>query len=576
MTLPTDPFAKLGRYEPRRFVPEGIDFGDAPQVVSLCEKLLAREINSAAELEQWLLDGSELEAALDQYGSILYIRMTCQTDDPARAAAYQAFVQDVVPAVKTLGDQLNRMYLEARKRFPLDARRYQVYDRTVASDVELFRQENVPLATEVTLLEQKYQMVVGAMTVQFQGAERTMPEMGKYLEEPDRGLREEAWRATAKRRLADRDAIDGLYDQMIGLRGRIAANADCSGFCDYIFREMHRFDYRPADCFAFHQAVQEHVVPLLNAIHMRRREEMKVDRLRPWDLAADPRGRPPLRPFTTPEELIAGVSRMFDRVDQKLGRQFAEIARLGLLDLASRKGKGPGGYQAQLEEVRKPFIFMNAVGVDQDVWTLLHEGGHAFHSYAAAEEPLRAYRHAPLEFCEVASMGMELLAAPHVGEFYGQADRARSIREHLEEVITLLPWIATIDAYQHWIYSHPGHSPDQRRRAWLETFRRFRGSVVDWSGLQEEEACVWHRQSHLFIAPFYYIEYGIAQLGALGLWVRAKKNLKTALAGYRQALALGGSRPIPELFAAAGLAFDLSERTVAPLAKAVADELAGL
>jgi oligoendopeptidase F len=339
---------------------------------------------------------------------------------------------------------------------------------------------------------------------------------------------------------------------------------------------MHRFDYGPADCFAFHEAVEKHVVPLLNEIHARRRAEMKVERLRPWDLAADPRGRAPLRPFATPEELVAGVERIFNRVDPALGRQFAEIAGLGLLDLASRKGKAPGGYQAQLEEVRKPFIFMNAVGVDQDVWTLLHEGGHAFHSFAAADEPLKDYRHAPLEFCEVASMGMELLAAPHVGEFYSDEDRARSIREHLEDAITLLPWIATVDAFQHWVYAHPQQTREERRAAWLAVYRRFRGKVTDWSGLEDEEATVWHRQSHIFTVPFYYIEYGIAQLGALGLWVRAKKDLASALAGYRKALALGGSRPIPELFAAAGLTFDLSERTVAPLARAVAEELAGL
>jgi oligoendopeptidase F len=300
---------------------------------------------------------------------------------------------------------------------------------------------------------------------------------------------------------------------------------------------------------------------------------MELDRLRPWDLSVDPLGRDPLEPFEKVSELVRGVSEVFTRTDAVLGQQFAHMDELGLLDLASRKGKAPGGYQSTLAEARKPFIFMNAVGLDRDLRTLLHEGGHAFHAFAAQDEPLLSYRHAPMEFCEVASMGMELLAGDHLEVFYDEDSLARSRREHLEGIITLLPWVATIDGFQHWIYQHPDADAAERRRAWLNVRDRFRGEVVDWTGLDEEHENLWHRQLHIFEVPFYYIEYGIAQLGALQVWVRSREDGARALRDYRDALSLGGSRPLPELFEAAGIRFDFSSDTISPLVKAVSDEL---
>ena len=571
---PSQPdFSSLPPYQPRTFVPAGADLADVATVSGLYQGLLDRPLASADALERWLLDRSELDAAVEQHHSVLYIRMTCQTDDAARAAAYRKVVETVVPVVSSLSDKLDRKYLEARRTCALDEGRYGVFERRMRADVELFREENVPLKTEEALLSQEYQTITGAMTVAFQGQERTMPEMGKFLLDPDRPLREAAWRAGARRRLADRDRLDDLFEKMLALRGRIAANAGCPNFGDYQFRAFHRFDYTPADCRRYHETVARHVVPLWRSILEERRGRMRVEALRPWDTAVDPEGRPPLKPFERPEDLVAKTAEVFRRTDPPLGEQFAMMGRLGLLDLASRKGKAPGGYQANLGEARKPFIFMNAVGTDDDVRTLLHEGGHAFHSLAAADEPLVAYRQAPLEFCEVASMGMELLAEEHLDVFYGAEDLKRSRRRHLEGVVWILPWVATIDAFQHWIYAHPGHSRAERQAAWLETFDRFGGGVLDWTGLAEEKAAAWHRQLHIFEYPFYYMEYGIAQLGALQLWVRARRDGAAALADYRRALALGGSRPLPELFAAAGIRFDFSEATLGPLMRVVGEEL---
>lgn len=563
----------LPQYQKRCFVPQDFDFYSPTALVALYEKLRDRAIESSDQLEQWVLDRSEVEAAFDQAGSVLYIRMTCQTDNPEFAARYTKFIEEIVPAIRPLEDQLNQKYLALRQQFVLDAKRFEVYDRGLKNDVELFRKENVPLQRDVALLSQEYQTLCGAMMVQFEGQERTLPQMAKYLQDPDRSVRQAAWQATAQRRFAEKDKLNNLFDRMLKLRHEIALNAGCRNFMEYQFRAYNRFDYTPADCKKYHLAVEEIVVPVCQKIAARRAKEMGLEKVRPWDTQVDTLNRPALKPFSEVEQLIAGVEKIFTKISPQLGAEFQEMADSKLLDLASRKGKAPGGYQNTLSEIRKPFIFMNAVGVDDDVRTLLHEGGHAFHAFACAQESIYSYRHAPMEFCEVASMSMELLANQHLDEFYTPQDKERSCTSHLEDVVQLLGWVATVDAFQHWIYENPTHTSDQRQEKWVEIYERFGGKFLDWTGFEKFEATLWHRQLHVFEVPFYYIEYGIAQLGALQLWLNAKKDLPKAIADYQAALSLGGSRPLPELFSAAGLKFDFSSATIAPLVKAAQEEL---
>jgi oligoendopeptidase F len=576
--------AQLPVYQKRGFVPENADLTDVGTVVGLYERLEKQSINSAQELEQWLLERSELEAALSQAGSILYIRMTCQTDDPKRAESYTRFVQTIPPAVKPVNDRLNHKYVQARGLFALDPKRYQVYDRAVKTDIELFFDKNVPLQTEVDLLSQEYQTISGAMTVMFEGNEQTLPQMGKYLLETDRPLRERAWRATAERRLKDKDKLEEVFDKMFELRNSIARNAGFSCFTDYQFKAYHRFDYSPQDCKKYHETVEKLIVPLNGKILNKRREQMKLRSLRPWDIAVDALGEKPLVPFKDPQELINKTGSIFKKMDRDFGLQFQEMDKLGLLDLASRKGKAPGGYQNTLSEARKPFIFMNAVGIDDDVRTLLHESGHAFHALACADEAILDYRHAPMEFCEVASMAMELLGGKFLSEFYAPDDLRRSNREHLEGIIQTLAWVANIDAFQHWLYEHPQHSPEERRQAWCTFYDRFGGTFIDWSdspspesgfggtSLAEVKSYLWHRQLHIFEVPFYYIEYGIAQLGALQVWQNLHRDPKKALTAYKYGLSLGGSMPVTELYRAAGISFDFSEKAIRPLVEALRDE----
>jgi len=567
------PFGTLPPYRPRRFLPALVDWGDwaavAPLFDTLEERL--RSITAVPELERWLMDWGELTAGLNEESSRRYIAMTCHTDDPEAEKAYLHFVEHVEPQLKPRQFALERGYLAHPVRSQLCSERYGVFDRFTAVRVELYRDENVALETEEARVGQQYQKLSGSLSVSFRGEERTLVQMGRYLEEPDRGLRQEAWELVTRRRLAEQSTFDDQFDALLGLRHRIAQNAGFANYRDYAFKARGRFDYTPADCAAFHDAIEAEVVPVLRSLQAERRRHLGLEALRPWDLSVDPLNRPPLRPFETVERLLEGSQKIFDRMDSDLASQFRRMRELRLLDLANRKGKAPGGYQSSLPEARLPFIFMNAVGQQRDVETLLHEAGHAFHTLATQDEDLYAYREAPIEFCEVASMSMELLGGEHWDSFYRPEELKRARRDHLEGIVETFPWIATVDAFQHWLYTHPEHSRAERKGAWNELVDRF-GGDVDWSGWEEARAHAWHRQLHVFLYPFYYVEYGIAQIGALQVWMNAKKNRSAALAAYRRGLALGGSRPLPELFASAGCRFAFDRDTLRPLAALVQKE----
>jgi len=564
-------------YRPRRFVPVKVDLGEWAQIAPLFDRLEteAPQCKTQPDLERWLVDWSELSAALDEESSRRYIAMTCHTANAEAEKAYLHFVEQVEPQLKPRQFKLAETYLAHPCRPHLPKARYEVFDRDTRVHVELFRPQNVPLETEESRLGQQYQKLSGSLTVQFRGEEKTLVQMARYLEEPDRAVRQEAWELVANRRLQEAEKFEEFFDRLVKLREQIAANAGFANYLQYAFKARYRFDYTAEDCRRFHDAIEQEVMPVLRELQAQRRQQLKVPALRPWDLAVDPLNRPPLRPFETVEQMVSKTQKIFDHLDSALSGEFRTMQDLRLLDLANRKGKAPGGYQSTLNEARLPFIFMNAVGLQRDVETILHEAGHAFHALATRDEDLYPYRHAPIEFCEVASMSMELLGNEFLEEFYTPAEANRARRKHLEGIVEIFPWIATVDAFQHWIYSHPGHSRAERTAAWLGLMDRF-GGDVDWSGCREPRANLWHRQLHIFLHPFYYVEYGIAQLGALQVWANSKREKAQALNAYRRALALGGSRPLPELFAAAGCPFDFGVKTVKPLLGMVRGELATL
>jgi len=544
----------------RRFVPGDLDPGDLAALAALSAGLAARPLPDLPALIAWIADWDEWTAVARESYNQAYFQMTLDTRDTAAEAHYLRLVDELLPLLERSQFTLQRRLLAAPAVAQLDPATYDVYLRDVRSQVALFREENVPLQTEAQRLAQEYDKIVGQELVEFRGQARTMQEMGVFLEEPDRAGREAAWRAREAVRAADEAALDTLYDRMLVVRRRIATQAGLSDYRAYSFAALLRFDYTPADCRAFHDAVERHVVPVVRTFNTRRRQRLGVPSLRPWDLQVDPEGRPPLRPFADIPALSAGCQQIFTQVDPQFGDFYATMVAQGLLDLASRPGKAPGAYCESLPARRVPVIFMNAVGLKRDVDTLLHEAGHAFNYFLARDLPLLAYHVPGSEFAEVASQAMEYLARPYLGAFYAPEDLARLRDEQLRAALSFLPFMAMIDAFQHWVYTTDNPGAASRRAKWAELEARFRPDL-DWQGLEATRDSGW-QYPHIFDAPFYYVEYGIALLAALRVWLNSLADAPGAVAAYKQALALGASRPLPALFAAAGAEFGMDDRIV--------------
>ncbi len=567
---------KTKPYQPRTFLPETIDLAEIETLKPLYERLREDLIKAktVSELESWLANYGELSAAIDQSRTERYIAMTCDTTDAEAERRYLHFIEVIDPWLKPIQFEIKQQ-LANHPAFSALGEHYAVFARSTRNAIALFHPDNVQRETQLNKLSQRYQKIIGSLTATFDGEEQTLPKLSRILEEPDRSRRKAAWEAITQSRLAHAEPLDRLFSEMLGIRHQVASTANFANFRDYAFALYERFDYTPQDCEAFHSSIEAHFVPLSRSLQRERQAALGLESLRPWDLAVDPHSRAPLRPFKNTEELSQKTAQVFEKLDSRLAAYYKILIDEHLTDLDNRKGKAPGGYQSTLEEARLPFIFMNAVGTQRDVETLFHEAGHAFHTLAARDQFLYAYRGAPIEFCEVASMSMELLTADHLDLFYSDEDKRRACRDHLEGIIKFFPWMAAVDAFQHWIYTHPNHNIAERHHAWLALQDRF-GGIEDYTDYESARATSWHRQLHIFEYPFYYVEYGIAQLGALQLWRRYKESPREALDGYLEALSLGGSRPLPELFRAAGLDFDFSPRTIAPLIEMLNETLRSL
>lgn len=564
------PTTTAKRTEPHRFVPDNADVTN-PQVVSqLYDKLQKQAVSTLQSLESFILDWEELAAVLRERQVEAYVDMTSDTTNPDYEARYIHIVENILPVAEQRDFQLKEKILGSPAVNQLGPG-YKVFLRNIRSEVELFREENVPLITEDLKLGQEYDKIAGAEQADFRGKTYTLPQLAPFLEEPDRKTREGAWRARAQARLADADALDRLFDRMYEVRQQIARNAGFDNYRDYKFKEMKRFDYTPEDCLAFHAAIEKHVVPIVTAHQQRRKELLGLDTLRPWDLDVDEGGNAPPRPFDSVDRLKQGSARIIQQIDSQLTGFFRQMIDQQLLDLENRPGKAPGGYMDAFADKKVPFIFMNAVGTKRDVETLLHEGGHAFHYFLASKLPLNSYHHTTSEFSEVASMSMELLSRPYLSEFYTEQEVERLLDEQLRDTLKFFPWMAMLDAFQHWVYTSERHDSQARKAKWAELEMRFRPGL-DWSGLEQYRDIGW-QYLHIFEAPFYYVEYGIAQLGALRIWLNSLEDEQKAVEAYKRGLALGGSRPLPELFEAVGAKLALDEQAVSSIVESTLKQI---
>jgi len=559
----------------RKFLPENFTVASWETLKPFFDNLLERKIDSVNDLKNWFHDRSELESVISEDMAWRYIRMTCYTENQEYSKAYQDFIVNIQPEIAPVADQLNK---KAAASSFLDVMAneegYDIMVRSLKKDIEIFREENVPLYTEINTETQKYAQLSGAMTITWEGKEITLPQASVVLMSTDRQKREEVYHKLSARRLQDKDQLDELFSTLINLRHRVASNAGFKNFRDYMFKSLGRFDYTPQDCFNFHEAIQNEVVPTLNVLASERRSSLKVDSLRPWDKAVDPEGRDALKPFSSGSELTEKTIEVFKRLDPFLGQCLEIMKAMGHLDLESRKGKAPGGYNYPLAEIGVPFIFMNATSTLRDMVTIMHEGGHAIHNFLTRDLPLNDFKSTPSEVAELASMSMELISMDHWNIFFtDDAELKRAKREHLEDIMETLPWVANIDKYQHWLYENPGHSLEERKQNWNRIFDAFADTETDWSGLQEAKDYLWQKQLHLYEVPFYYIEYGMAQLGAIAVWRNFRNDPAKGLQGYQNALKLGYMRSIPEIYKAAGIKFDFSRAYIKELMDFVRVEL---
>ena len=538
------------------------------------KELNERPIESKVTLEKWLKDLSELEAFISEDACWRQIKMTCDTTDKSLEEAFNYFCMEIQPQMQPYADALNKKLVQSPYTAELDAKEYYTYLRSVNKSIELFRTENIPIQAELSVLQQQYGTIAGKMTVQMEGKEYTLQQAAKFLEHEDRAVREEVYRKIQDRRLQDQESLHELFSTLIEKRNQVAVNAGFANYRDYKFVELGRFDYTKEDCFQFHAAVKLHVMPLLDKIYTRKREKLALDKLKPWDTEAEPAGTLPLRPFTDGNDLYEKSVACFEALNPFFADCLRKMKALKHFDLESRKGKAPGGYNCPLAESGAPFIFMNAAGQMGDVTTMVHEGGHAVHSFLSHPLELSGFKEYPMEIAEVASMAMELFSMEHWQSFFDNDEDLKRAKEHqLERTITIFPWIAIIDKFQHWVYENPNHTVEQRTNTWQNIVKEFSSKSIDFSGLKQYRAIGWQRQLHLFEVPFYYIEYGIAQLGAIGMWMQYQKNPTAALENYMNALALGGTRTLPELYKTAGLEFNFSPDYVKTLMDFTNEEL---
>ena len=564
----------IPRPRPKRYLPEDFEVSSWSQLLPHYEELLQREIHSVEDLEQWILDRSELDAVVSEDFSWRYIKVTVDSRDDDAANLYQLAVEELAPNVTAFENDLNRKLVKNPFLDQLELEKYFTHLRGVKNGVRLFRKENVRLAKEIQLKSKEYVKIFSEMTIGVDGKQMTLHKASALLEESDRRYREGVYHKIHNRILEHTQELEGLFDNLLKKRHQMALNAGFENFRDYKFQALGRFDYNVEDCEEFHESIKSEIIPLANQLNAFRKDSLEVQNLKPWDLFVDPSGGEPLRPFESINELLNKTVTCLANIHPMFGEVIEIMNSMGHLDLETRSGKRHGGYNMPLHFSGIPFVFMNASNSLSDLRTLMHESGHAVHSYLTKEYPLKSSKRVPSEVAELAAMTMELLSMEHWDVFFDNEDQLKRAQVYqLEYILKVLPWIATIDKFQHWLYTNPNHDHRDRKENWKRIFKEFSSTYVDHDGLEQYLDHLWHKQLHIFEVPFYYIEYGMAQLGAIAIWKQYRENPGQTVENYVNALKLGYTQPIGEIYKAAGISFDFSKKCVHELGRFVKREL---
>ena len=559
----------------RSFISKNLEIDSWQKIEEYFNILHEQKINSSEELRQWLLKRSELEAVLEEEKAWKYIRLSCDTGNAKLAEDFNRFTSDIEPLAHKQFNSLDKKLIADYanlEKIPY----YEVFIRCIRQGLEIFRDDNVKLLSELEIKEQEYSAVTGAMTIHFDNREITLQEAQNYLKSTDRNIRKEVFEQVNNRRISDRITLDNLLTELIDKRTEAAHNADFENYRDFRFAQMNRFDYSSQDCFDFHAAIKSEVVPLVDEILGERKSKLGYKSLKPYDLDVDVDQKPALKPFSTIEELIEKTISCLSEISEEFGSFISVMDKQGYLDLGSRKGKAPGGYNYPLHESNVPFIFMNATNNLRDLVTMVHESGHAIHSFLSRDLDFVYYKELTPEIAELASMSMELISMEHWHHFFNEDDLVRAKKIQLEQVIGVLPWVATVDKFQHWLYTHPNHTVTDRTSAWVDISNEFGSSVIDWTDYPDFYSMVWQKQIHIFQFPFYYIEYAMAQLGAIAIWKNYKQNKNKTIEEYKAALSAGYSKPIPEIYNTAGIEFNFKKEYIRDLMNFVQEELNSL
>ena len=558
----------------RIFIAEDLVINSWDDIKGYFDELLADKFDSLEDYQDWLRKNSELEAVLEEDMAWRYIKMTIDTTNEEAANSFNLYVKEINPKISEKGNELNKKLVDSVYKDQLTAEADIIYLKKIQTSIDLFCEENIPLQSQTQLLGQEYSGIIGAQLITYGGEEITSQQAAKYLKDPNREVRKEVYDLLVERKDKDNEKLEGIFDELVKIRTEISKNAGFDNYRDYKFKAMNRFDYSAQDCLDFHQSIEEHIVPIYKKIQEEKLAKFGYDKFRPYDTSADPEGKSPLQPFNGGAELLEKTITVFDQVDPYFSDCLGTMKEMGHLDLESKKGKAPGGYNYPLYEIGIPFIFMNAAGSARDVITMVHEGGHAVHSFLTKDLELTAYKSFPSEVAELASMSMELLSMKYWEVYYEKEDELkRAKREHLESILMVLPWVATIDAFQHWIYENPNHNREERKEQWLSLGERFGTGLMDWTDYENSRDFAWHKQLHLFEVPFYYIEYGFSQLGALGVWKNSLSNETKAIKDYKAGLSLGYTKDIKNIYKTAGVQFDFSGPNIKELSSMIVNQL---